>query len=328
MGYLSGYGFGIGYVGGLVGIVLFLFAFGWPAEGRFPWGGDVPWEPLGGLDPEQFEQDRIVGPLSAVWYVIFVLPMFLFTPEDFVTRRKPAAAVRQGLAQLALTFRHARKYRNIGIFLLARMFYNDGLNAVFTFGPVYAVAVFGWTGATSALFGLMLLISASGAAFIGGVIDDRIGAKRTLLMSIVCLFGGTFLALSITADSVLFVIPVEPSATGAPFSSLSEWLYLLAGSLVGLGAGPVQSASRSMMARLSPPGMVTEFFGLYAFSGKATAFVAPLLIGVLTAYFGAQQPALLIVLAFFVIGFGLLLLVEETRAESVSEPNAGNAGSR
>ena len=313
IGFLSGFGFGIGYVGGLVAIVLVLLAFAWPADGVFPWGAPVPWKPLLGVDPAAFEQDRIIGPLSAIWYVLFVTPMFLFTPEDLRARRAPLEAVRTGLKQLGRTFAEAGRYRNVGLFLLGRMIYNDGLNAVFTFGPAYAVAVFGWTGATSAVFGLMLLVTASVAAFVGGIIDDRIGAKRTLQLAVICLFAGTALALSITGDRVLFVVPVEPGIPGEPFSGVSEWLYLLAGTFIGLGAGPAQSASRSLMARLSPPGMVTEFFGLYAFSGKATAFVAPLLIGLLTGFFGAQQPALLIILAFFVVGFVLLLFVREER---------------
>lgn len=202
----------------------------------------------------------------------------------------------------------------MGLFLIARMTYYDGLSAIFAFGGIYAAGTFGWGIETLGAFGIILSIFAASGAFFGGWLDDRIGSKRTILIAVAGLIVGTCVSVSITADTIFFVIDVVPRAPdAAPFSSIGEKIYLAAGVLIGMSGGPAQAASRTFMARLAPPSMMTEFFGLYALSGKATSFIAPFVIAVATSAAASQRAGLYVILGFLAVGFLLLLPVREER---------------
>ena len=124
----------------------------------------------------------------------------------------------------------------------------------------------------------------------GGLLDDQVGSKRVIVWALVLFILASLAVLSVDADHILFVLPVEPKrAGGALFASTGEQVYLLFAILVGLAAGPIQSSSRALLARLAPPDKTTEFFGFLSFSGKITAFAAPLLIGAVTAASGSQR---------------------------------------
>jgi UMF1 family MFS transporter len=274
-----------------------------------------------GLDPAAREAERIAGPLGAVWLVVFLLPFFLWTPDlprSGVTLRQ---GMGQGLRRLAATARQARRLGNVVRFLLARMLYHDGLTAVLSFGGIYGAGVFGWETTTLGLFAILLTVAAVPGTFAGGFLTDRLGAKRLVLLALVGLLAGTVGVFSTGPEHVLFVLPVSPAAEGAlPFAGTAERAFLAFGLLIGFCVGPVQAASRTLMARLAPAGMMTEFFGLYAFSGKATAFAAPLMIGVATSLSGDQRTGLLVVLVFLVGGLLLLLSVREERVAPVLAP--------
>ncbi len=314
LGYLSGFGYGIGYVGGFVALAWVIYAFIGPVEYDIAFFPEVPWW---GLDGAAHEHNRIVGPIAAVWYAIFVLPLFLFTPDRPSQKLKAGVAIRQGISTFGQTLRKAGRYGNILRFLIARMIYNDGLAAMYMFGGIYAAGTFGWsTGQTSA-FVVILIVFAMIGAFLGGVLDDRIGSKRTLYISISFLIIGAVGSVSINADSILFFIPVGAVNPDAPFQSVPELMYLFFGVFVGMGGGPTQSASRSFMARLSPKGMETEFFGLFAFSGKATVFIAPLLVALVTNIYDSQRAGLVVVTALLFVGLFLLIPVRNERAEAL-----------
>ena len=200
-----------------------------------------------------------------------------------------AQAVRRGLAQLARTLGNLRRHGNIARYLLARMIYVDGLNTLFIFGGVYAAGRFGMNTEEILIFAILLNITAGIGAAVFGWIDDAIGAKRTILISVACLalFGG----LTLLAPSKL-------------------WFYVL-GCVLGIFVGPAQSASRSLMARLAPEEMRTEMFGLYALSGKATAFIGPALVGWITVATNSQELGMATILVFFLIGLVLMLPVRE-----------------
>ena len=301
IGRWSGIGWGLGYIGGLLSLGLVLMAF------------VLTETPLLGLDKDSHEPDRFVGPLSALWYAVFVLPLFFFTPDQSVRIRKISATFNEGVRRLIDTLKKARQFGNAARFLLARMIYQDGLNAIFAFGGIYAAGTFGWKIETLAIFGIVLSVFAALGAFAGGWLDDRLGSKRTIIISLLGLFFGTLLAMSITADHVLFVIETAPvQVTGGLFASPPEKFYLLAGIIIGFSGGPAQAASRTLMARIAPPAMMAEFFGLFAFSGKATAFAAPFLIALVTASFASQRLGLAVVLVFLVGGLALFLRVRET----------------
>jgi UMF1 family MFS transporter len=292
MGRLSGWGWGLGYAGGLACLVIALF-------------GLVDTEtPLFGLDTETAEHVRAAAPLAALWYAIFAVPLFLFTPDRSKTGLAGAEAVRSGLKTLGATLRNVRRYKQIVRFLVARMIYIDGLNTLFAFGGIYAAGVYGMDVTEVIRFGIALNISAGVGATLFAWIDDWIGAKRTILIAL-----GAITLLSAA------IVLVDDKA-----------LFWALGVMLGAFFGPAQAASRSLMARLSPTGMEAEMFGLYALSGKATAFLGPALLAWVATAFDSQRAGMATVLIFLVTGFVLLLpLKEPTRTFGI---NAGNGACR
>jgi UMF1 family MFS transporter len=276
LGFLSGFGWGLGYLGGLAALFVILLGFA------------LPEQPLFGLDKAAHEPDRLSGPLTAIWFALFVVPLFLYTPDE--PRRSPArAALREGLATLARTLRSLGSHRNVLLYLVAHAIYNDGIAAVIGFAGIYAAGAFGWGTTELGLFGIAMAAIAALSCFAGGRLDDRIGSRRTILG-----------ALALLAAGAVGAVAVD-----------SQPAFLACAALLGLGFGPAQSASRTLMARLSPAGLTTEFFGLYALSGKATAFLAPLAVALATDAFASQRAGLVSVLLFFVIGAAALWPVRE-----------------
>ncbi len=307
LGTLSGLGWAAGYVGGLASLVVVAgLIVADPNTGRTLLG----LEPLIPLDPATREGDRLIGPFSALWYLVFVLPLFLFTPDRPAASRV-TAPVHAGIAQLVQGIKELyREHRQIALFLVARMLYADGLGAVFAFGGIYAASVFGWGATELGLFGIVLTIAGTIGAVLGGLLDDRLGSKRVISATLIVFIFASIGVLSVDKDHVLFVQQVEPKFAGsAPFSSIGEQVYLVFAILIGLASGPVQAASRTLLARMSPPEKTTEFFGFFSFSGKATAFAAPLVIGAVTAASGSQRLGIASSLLFLVGGFLLLLRV-------------------
>lgn len=278
----------------------------------------VPAQPLFGIDQTAGEAERLTGPLSALWYVIFVIPLFVFTPDGERSDVPLGRAVKEGVGALGETLRKIRSYGNVIRFLIARMIYNDGLGAIFAFGGIYAATVFGWGSVELGIAGLIMLVFAGTGAMAGGWLDDHLGSKRTIRYALLLLILGAFGVASVGPDHVLFFIETAPVDLSAGlFHSAPERTYLVFAVILGLGVGPAQSASRTLMARLAPEGMITEFFGLYALSGKATAFLAPLLIGIATALTGDARVSILVIIVMLSIGLALLLPVREERAEAV-----------
>jgi UMF1 family MFS transporter len=311
LGRLSGTGWAVGYIGGLVSLIAVLgFLVASPDSGLTLFGI----APILGLDPGSFAGDRASGPFSALWYAVFVLPLFLFTPDQ-PRRADLADAVRRGLAGLKATLVALKDHANIGLYLLAHMIYADGLVALFAFGGIYAAGIFGWTSFELGLFGILLTITATIGAIVGGRLDDRIGAKPVIVGGLVLLTLASVAILSVDAGHVGFVFAVDPAQPdGGLFASTGERVYLAIGAVIGALAGPVQSASRSLMARIVPRDKTTEFFGLYALSGKLTSFVGPLAVGAVTAISQSQRIGISMLVLFFVAGAVLFLGVRPLRA--------------
>jgi UMF1 family MFS transporter len=286
VGRISGWGWGLGYGGGLLALVVALYGFVQPAEPPF------------GLDRAAAEHVRATAPLAALWFAVFALPLLLFTPDRPATGVPFGRAVAAGLSTLAATLRDIRDHGTIVRFLLARMFYVDGLTTLFAFGGIYAAETFGFSLEQVILFGIALNVTAGLGAAGFAWVDDWIGPKPTI-------------AIALSALIVLGAVAViveNPS-----------WFWAVG---VGLGVfvGPAQAASRSMMARLVPPELETEMFGLYALAGKATAFLGPLVLALATTAFDSQRAGMATILAFFAIGLALLM--------GVKAPNAGSGGRR
>ena len=210
-------GLGLGNMAGIV-LLLFVLVFLY-----------LPAEPLFGLDKAAHEHERIVGPLCALWFAVFSIPFFLWTPDRPPTGLPAGVAVRQGIASVVRTLKSLRHYRNVGLFLLSRMLYNDGLNVMLSLGGVYAVGVFGWTAIESALYGITLSIFAALGGLLGGWLADRIGTKRALQLSLTGVIIGALGSLGFQPDRIFFVIPYERGSVVADlpvFRTAPELLYI------------------------------------------------------------------------------------------------------
>ncbi|MDF2973734.1 MAG: transporter [Microvirga sp.] len=303
-GRLSGTGWAMGYLGGLVSLVIVLgFLASDPVSMKTVFGLD----PLFGLDPSSREGDRITGPFSALWFLVFVLPLFLLTPDVPRSGVSLKAAARQGLEQVRNTIADARRHTSVGRFLLANMVYQDALVALFAFGGIYGAGVFGWQAIELGLFGIMLTITGTIGALIGGRLDDRIGAKPVILGAIVLLVLVCVGVLSLGRDHVFFAVPTAPPAPDdGLYGSAPEKVFVLLGLVIGSVAGPLQASSRSLLARLVPAQEAGRYFGLLALSGKVTSFLAPLAVAVATAIFQTQAAGPAVLILFLLVGFWLL----------------------
>ncbi len=314
LGRLSGSAWGLGYVGGLISLILVLgFMSASPETGRTLLG----FEPILGLDPQMREGDRAAGPLTAIWYVVFTLPMLLFTPD---IKRKPAirGAIRDGLSKLRQTLKRLPSERSYFSFLISSMFYRDGLNALYAFGGIYAAGVLGMSIIQIGIFGILSNITGAIGAYVGGRMDERRGPKLVVAWSGITLALCCALIISTTQTQVLFIPVVE----GSPLPILA---FYLAGCLIGAAGGSIQAASRTLLVDQVDSDRVTEAFGLYALSGKATTFIGPLSIAVVTGLvasegFGlspvdAQRVGVTPIIVLLLIGLALLPWVRSRHHE-------------
>ena len=307
IGRLSGTGWATGYVGGIVTLVIVLgFLAANPDTGRTLFG----FAPLFGLDPVSHQGDRITGPLTAVWFTVFVTPLFLLTP-DYPAKLPVRDALRAGLTKLRQTLGELPQRKSMAAFLLANMIYTDGLVSLFAFGGIYAAGTFGWHTIQIGSFGILLAISGTFGAWLGGKLDDSLGPKRVIAGSTVILLSSITAILLVDKDSILFVKVAAP-VPGAPlFSGAAERAYLILGCLIGAAGGPLQAASRSLLVRLAPKDRIAQFFGLFALTGKVTSFLGPLLIAAITQYTQSQKAGMAALVVFFVAGLALLARVKE-----------------
>jgi MFS transporter, UMF1 family len=254
--------------------------------------------------------DRISGPLTGIWFIIFVLPMFLLTP-DYPARLPVRAALRTGLAELRQTLAELPRQRSMMTFLIANMIYTDGLVSLFAFGGIYAAGTFGWNTIQIGTFGIILAIAGSLGAWLGGKLDDAIGPKRVIAISMGVLLFAVIAILLVDKDHVL-LLPVDPPVPGgALFAAAAEKAYLLLGCLIGAAGGPLQAASRTLLIRIAPQDRIAQYFGLFALTGKVTSFIGPLLIGIVTAATASQKMGMAVLVLFFVTGLVLLARVRE-----------------
>lgn len=310
IGRISGSGWALGYLGGLVSLVLVLLLLA-PAPGREVTLIGIP--PILGLDPALGEPERAVGPLSAIWYLVFALPLFLFTPD--VPRRRERGAVRRGLADLRQTLRTARQHRSLFGFLVASMVYRDALAALYAFGGIYAAGVLGWGAFQLGVFGIVAALVGTIGTYLAGRADEAFGPRPVIVASIWVLIAVGVCALLTTRSSVLG-IPVGPE------SRLPDLTFMAAGGLLGAAGGAVQAASRTLLVHLAHGRMASaQAFGLFALSGRATAFVGPAAIAAVTTLSGSQRLGVSPVIVLFLLGLCLLYWVRP-EDEQPMDPSA------
>lgn len=311
MGRLSGYGWAAGYVGGLTSLVIVLgLLAASPQTGLTLLG----LEPLFGLDPQTRAGDRASGPFTALWYLVFVVPLFLFTPDS--PKRLPVSkAVGSALTELAATLKDLPRHGTVLVFLLSNMIYKDGLAALFAFGGIYAAGTFGWTTIQIGIFGILLTITGTFGSILGGILDDRFGSRIVVSGALIVLILATVGILSTDENTIFFVISTPVGTANATlFGTIPELVYLALGGVIGAAAGPLQASSRTLLIRISPKQKMTEFFGLFALSGKVTSFAAPILVATVTVWSGSQKIGIAVIVLFFVAGLIALQKVDVGRA--------------
>ncbi|MBY6003322.1 MFS transporter [Salipiger bermudensis] len=299
IGRISGNGWAFGYVGGLIALVLTLGFFAESATTGTTFLGRAP---ALRLDPEMREGTRFVGPLTAIWYVIFMLPFFLWV-RDPRSHPAPKGAVKRALTDLKGTLRRLPGTPSLFAFLASSMFYRDALNGMYAFGGIYAAGVLGWSVVDTGVFGIIAIISGALFAWLGGKADTRFGPKPVITVCILVLTAVAVGIVSVERDA-LFGIALPEGSRAADYAF---WLF---GATIGAAGGVIQAASRTMMCRQANPARMTEAFGLYALAGKATSFLAPLLIGVATTVSDSQRIGVSPIIGLFVIGLVLLRWVQ------------------
>jgi len=254
MGRISGYGVALGYLGAIVGLVLVM-----PFNQGSVLGLEIPFIAAGG---------RVATFVpTALFFLLFSLPIFLFVREKAPPMKSRLQADwKDGFRRVGSFFLHHRRYPGVARFLAAKFFFENGISAVIIFMAVYAVKVMGFTDEVVMLFLLVSTTAAVAGSTICGLLVDRWGALRALRAVLL----GWILSLTLVL------------ATG------SRPLFWTAGALIGIFLGGTWTASRPLMVSLVPEKMLGEFFGLYAFSGKAAAIVGPLVWGLVVVGFSGR----------------------------------------
>jgi MFS transporter, UMF1 family len=316
LGRISGNGWAIGYLGGLVALVLMLAFF---AESAATGRTFLGFEPAFGFDAEAREGTRFVGPLTAIWYIVFMIPFFLWVRDPPPVRARRGAVI-EALGGLAATVRSLPRRPSLFSYLGASMFYRDGLNGMYAFGGIYAAGVLGWSVVDTGVFGLLAIVTGALFAWLGGRADSAFGPKPVIRTCILTLTAVAIAIVFVSRDSVFGVAVPDGSR-------LPDIIFYVIGALIGAAGGSLQAASRTMMVHQSDPARMTEAFGLYALAGKATSFIAPLSIGFVTWWTGSQQLGVTPLILLFLLGLVLLAWVnpDGDRAEpwsSASSPRS------
>ncbi len=304
VGRVSNIAWGLGYLGGMI-VLIFIVGFlsSSPETGKTLLGG----APLFGLDPAQAEADRLSGPIAGIWYLLFILPMFFFTPD--ATKGMPfKKAVNEGISELKETLGEVRQKPGIFKFLVSRMIYQDGVNGLLLLGGTFAATMFGWVTMEIGVYGIILNVVAIIGCLVASKLDQVFGSKRIVLFSIILLILATVGIVSTGPGYTLFgalQLPLDDS--GGLFGTAAEKAYILYGLLIGVAFGPVQASSRSYMARSVTAEEAGRYFGIYALSGRATSFLAPFTVATVTALAGSARLGMAMLIIFFVIGLVILL---------------------
>ncbi|NDL56858.1 MFS transporter [Phytoactinopolyspora mesophila] len=290
IGRVSGFGWAMGYFGGLAGLVVVLFAFVQPEVGIF------------GVTSDDGMDIRAVAVFCATWFAVFAIPLFLFVPEappsGDPTRRNILASYALLGKRIARMWRTERRTL---WFLGASAIYRDGLAAIFTFAGVIAAGTFGFTSTEVIVFAVAANLAAGLGALIGGRVDDRLGPKTVIV-------GG--LTTLVIAGIAIVAVPEPP-------------MFWVGGLVLASLVGPIQSASRTFLARITPSGLEGEAFGLYATMGRAVSFTGPLAFSGFIALFGTQRAGMVGILLVLILGLVAVLGVRPPeRPSGVSAPAA------
>ncbi|WP_299949299.1 MFS transporter [uncultured Ruegeria sp.] len=297
VGEISGSGFAFGYFGGLLSLAIMLVLFVEQPNGKTLIG----LAPMLGLDASLQEGTRFVGPFTAGWFVLFMVPYFLWVRDDPNTKKQ--GSLGEALRLLGKSVAALRHRVSLATYLGSSMFYRDALNGLYTFGGTYAALVLEWDLVKIGVFGIVSVLASAIFAWVGGKMDRKYGPKPVILIAIWVLI---FVCLTVvTMDRTQIYGIALPEGSGLP-----DMAFFGCGILIGGMGGILQSASRSMMVRHTDPATPVESFGLYGLSGRATAFAAPLLIGIATAATGSARLGVSPIILLFILGLILMRWVK------------------
>jgi UMF1 family MFS transporter len=297
VGDVSGSGFAFGYLGGVISLFIMLLLFVEQGNGKTLIG----LSPAFGLDAEAREGTRAVGPFTAIWFALFMVPYFLWVRDRGATGR--SASLPQAWAKVVKLVSGLRARRSLASYLASSMLYRDALNGLYGFGGVYAALVLGWEITQIGIFGIVAAFAATVFSWLGGKADSRFGPKPVIICAILVLSCVCLVIVSMSRTQI-FGIALADSST------LPDIVFFGCGVLIGGFGGILQATSRSLMVRHTSPANATESFGLYGLSGRATAFLAPMLIGIATAVTGSARLGITPVIGLFALGLIVLYWVQ------------------
>jgi MFS transporter, UMF1 family len=269
-GRVSGYGFGMGYFGSLATLAI-IYPF---------------------IEASMIKESF---PVAALFFLIFSLPIFFFLKEKRTKVDEKQSVVSIGFSRVWSTLTHLKHYKNLAIFLVAFFFYIEGVNTIIFFSGNYASTTLGFTEMELLIFFIVVQTTAIAGSVVLGIVADKIGQKRTIVITL-------FMWLA-TVTLAYFVY--------------DKMGFYIVGLLAGSAMGSCQSTSRSLMSRLTPPEKKTEFFGFYSFFGKSSAVIGPLVFGLVSFISGDQRLAIISIAFFFIVGLLILSKVKDPKINSV-----------
>ncbi len=295
-GKLSGSGFAFGYLGGLIALILMLLFFVEQSSGVTVIGLGLPF----GLDADAREGTRLAGPFVALWYAVFMIPFFMWVKDRPVSGA--GRSVGEALGSVWTAIKRLKSRGSLARFLLSSMLFRDALNGLYMFGGVYATLVLNWEITQVGIFGIVGAASAAVFSWIGGQLDHRFGPRPVIFGAILVLVGVCLVVVNMSRETLFGVALAEGSG-------LPDAIFFGCGALIGGMGGILQAASRTLMVRHTDLANPTESFGLYGLSGRATAFIAPALIGLVTDATGSARLGVSPLIALFLMGFVILIWV-------------------
>jgi UMF1 family MFS transporter len=284
-GRVSGYGFAMGYLGSLASLALI-----------YP-----------------FIQKNLIKetlPLSALFFLVFALPIFLFLHDSRRKKNEGISYFKVGFERVAFTLSHLREHKNLAVFLLSFFFYIEGVNTVIFFAGNYAKTTLQFSMQSLMMFFLIVQSTAILGSVFFGILADSIGQKKTVIISLlIWIFTITLAFFTSSTDSFLNLLFARQ--LNIDITVMQKYSFYLIGLLAGMVMGATQSTSRSLMSKLTPPERKTEFFGFYSLFGKSSAILGPLVFGAVSYLTGQQKFAILTINVFFIVGLTIFSFVKE-----------------
>ena len=270
------FAWGLGYAGTVIIFIIYYGIF------------LLPEDPIFSLDKSTYENIRISFPITGLWILLFSLPLFISFKDSNSNKSIGKINFKESFNQILITFKDLQKYKNIIWFLIARLFYMDGINAIFAVAAIYATLVFGMSTTDIIMLGIGTNIAAGIGSWIFSLIENKIGSKNIIVFSLICIFIISLIILLIDQKNTFIILAI----------GLSSFF------------GPIQSASRVYFAKSIPDEKKYEFFGFYSFSGKVTSFIGPVLFGTISYSFSSPKLGMASLLVLFAVGLLTLTKVK------------------